>query len=116
MSENRVIKITDLSPTLPALHYALQSRRILGDAVERSFKVSHVTMDTNGRSDSHAHSGVDQFYLVLKGEMGVQIEGEEFRLKPGEATLVKPGEKHHNFNVCSGETEYLVITGKLAAG
>ena len=114
MSDSRVIRIGDIAPALPALHYDLKSRRIVNDADARSFRISHVTLDPGGRSDPHVHAGVEQLYLVLKGAMGVQIEGQEFRLKPGEAALVQPGEKHRNFNVDPGETEYLVITGTAA--
>lgn len=111
MSDERVIRIRDISPILPMLHYDLESRPIVNDADAKSFKASMVTLDPDGRSDPHVHAGVAQLYLVLKGEMGVRIEGREFRLKPGEATLIKPGEQHCNFNVFPGETDYLAITG-----
>lgn len=114
MSDERVIKIRDISPILPALHYDLKSRRIVSDAEAKTFKASMVTLDPSGRSDPHVHAGVAQLYFVLKGEMGVQIEGQEFRLKPGEAAVIKPGEKHCNFNVFPGETDYLSITGMAA--
>ncbi len=110
---NRVIRIADIAPSLPPLHYDLQSRRILNDAEVGWFKISHVTLQPTGHSDTHMHKGAEQLYLVLKGEMGVNIEGRELRVKPGEAVLVKPDEKHRNYNVFPGETDYVVVTGNV---
>lgn len=113
MANSRVIRIEDLAPALPAQHYDLQSRRIVDDPVAKTLKVSRVSMDPTGRADPHMHAQAEQLFIVLRGEMGVKIEGEEFRLKPGEAIFILPGEKHENFNVFPGQTDYLVISGKV---
>jgi len=39
MSDDRVIRIRDISPILPALHYDLMSRRIVSDAEAKSFNL-----------------------------------------------------------------------------
>ena len=56
MSDERVIRIRDISPILPMLHYDLESRPIVNDADAKSFKASMVTLDPDGRSDPHVHA------------------------------------------------------------
>lgn len=114
MSDSRVIKIADRAPIVPAQHYDLQSRRIVDAPVARALKASQVSMDPTGRADPHVHEQAEQLFIVLRGEMGLRVEGEEFRLKPGEAALIRPGERHENFNLSPGKTEYLVISAEVA--
>lgn len=114
MAAERVIRIAELSPSLPAQHYDLASRRVVDAPAARVLRVSQVVMEPAGRSDPHVHPDAEQLYIVLAGEMGVRVGGEALRLGPGEAVLIRPGERHENFNVHPGRTEYLSITGRLA--
>jgi mannose-6-phosphate isomerase-like protein (cupin superfamily) len=113
MTNSRVIKIGEMSTTVPAGHYDLQSRHIVDVSMSKTLKASQITMDPSGRADAHVHAQADQFFIVLSGEMGMRIEGEEYRLKPREAVFIHAGEKHQNYNLSPGKTEYLVITNRI---
>jgi mannose-6-phosphate isomerase-like protein (cupin superfamily) len=113
MTSNRVIKIGEMPTTVPANHYDLRSRRIVDDSMSKTLKSSQITMDPGGRADAHVHAQADQFFVVLSGEMGMRIEGEEFHLKPREAVFIRAGEKHENYNLSPGKTDYLVVTVKV---
>src|SRR3954464_12564548 len=100
MTDNaRVIRIDDISDIVPAAHYDLASRRIAGALGSKTMAVSQASMRPTGYADPHVHVDAEQLFIVLKGEMGLRIGSDEFRLKAGDAALIRPGETHENFNV-----------------
>jgi mannose-6-phosphate isomerase-like protein (cupin superfamily) len=110
----KIIRIEELPGILPAIHYDLVSRRIADATIgAKATGVSLVRLSRTGRADFHIHENAEQLFIVLKGEMAMKTEQEEVRLKPMEAAFISPGERHRNFNVADGETEYIVITGNL---
>jgi mannose-6-phosphate isomerase-like protein (cupin superfamily) len=110
----KIIRIEELPGILPAKHYDLVTRRIADATLgAKAMGVSLVRLSRSGRADFHIHENAEQLFIVLKGEMAMKTEQEEVRLKPMEAAFVSPGERHQNFNVADGETEYIVITGNL---
>jgi quercetin dioxygenase-like cupin family protein len=112
---SRVIRIEDISSVVPAAHYDLSSRRIAGALGSQTMAVSQASMRSTGYADPHVHANAEQLFIVLKGEMGLRIGSDEFRLKAGDAALIRPGETHENFNVFDGETQYLTVTVKVPA-
>ena len=110
----KIIRIEEVSGILPAKHYDLVTRRIADAAIgAKAMGVSLVRMSPTGRADFHIHENAEQLFIVLKGEMAMKTDQQEVRLKPMEAAFVSPGERHQNFNVAEGETEYIVVTGNL---
>ena len=110
----KIIPIEKLPGVLPAKHYDLVTRRIADASMgAKAMGVSLVRLSRTGRADFHIHENAEQLFIVLKGEMAMKTEPGEVRLKPMEAAFVSPGERHQNFNVADGETEYIVVTGNL---
>jgi quercetin dioxygenase-like cupin family protein len=112
--DKRVIRIPEIPSGVPAAHYDLTSRRIASALGSHTMAVSQASMQPTGYADPHVHEDAEQLFIVLECEMGLRIDGEELRLKAGDAALIRPGETHENFNVYPGETQYMAVTVKTA--
>ena len=110
----KIVRIEKLPGSVPPKHHDLVSRRIVDATLgAKAMRASLVRMDRSGRADFHIHERGEQLFIVLKGEMAMKTEQEEIHLKPMEAAFVPPGERHQNFNVADGETDYIVVTVDL---
>jgi quercetin dioxygenase-like cupin family protein len=110
----KIIKIETLPTVVPPNHYDLLARRIVDSSIgAKVLQTSLVRMERTGRADPHTHDNAEHLFIVTKGEMGMKTAAGEFRLQPGEAAFISPGEVHENYNLAKGETEYIVITSKL---
>ena len=56
----------------------------------------------------HAHPGIEQVCYLLEGEAHVEVEGEKFELKAGEACFFPP-DAMHIFIVTSEHARVMVI-------
>lgn len=64
----------------------------------------HVVADYNGNDvmvvkfqgefPFHSHPNTDDFFLVLEGEMVMDVEGQSINLSPGELFVVPKGQTH----------------------
>lgn len=55
----------------------------------------------------HAHPDTDDFFLVLKGELTIQLRDGEVKLGPGELCVIPAGVEHRP--VAHGEVQLLLI-------
>jgi mannose-6-phosphate isomerase-like protein (cupin superfamily) len=55
----------------------------------------------------HSHPETDDFFLVLKGDLTIQLRGGEVRLGPGDLYVVPKGVEHRP--VAKEETHLLLI-------
>lgn len=55
----------------------------------------------------HAHAATDDFFLVLKGNLVIQLRDREVRLRPGELFVVPKGVEHRP--VAEEEVHLLLI-------
>ena len=44
--------------------------------------------------DSHLHKLATEMYMVIEGEMVIEVEGSPYRLMPGDMMIVNPGTVH----------------------
>jgi len=58
----------------------------------------------------HAHPDTDDFFLVLKGNLVIQLEDGEVRLSPGDLYVVPKGAQHRP--VAQDEAHLLLIEPK----
>ena len=42
----------------------------------------------------HHHSHARQFFFVIRGELRLEVEGREYKLRPGDGLEIHPGQKH----------------------
>lgn len=79
----------------------------LGGSTQHSF--GHVVIPPDCSSRPHYHPKAEETYYILKGAARMVVEGEEFELRPGDALLILPPEKHQIFNDSSEDLEFLVV-------
>lgn len=59
----------------------------------------------------HYHERARQFFFVLEGELTMEIEHHEFRVKAGEGIEIAPGQQHQAMNRSAGGVR-LVVTSQ----
>jgi len=47
------------------------------------------------KSEPHYHKAATEIYKIIKGELTVSVNNQEYKLKEGNTLTVKPGEIHH---------------------
>jgi mannose-6-phosphate isomerase-like protein (cupin superfamily) len=58
----------------------------------------------------HLHRQARQFFMVLEGELVLEVEGQEFVLKPREGVEVAPGQQHQALNRSASDVRFLVAS------
>ena len=61
-----------------------------------------------GSGDSYTHEG-EEFLYVLRGELAITVEKEEYRLKPGDSFYFESATPHHWKNPGQAETWVLWV-------
>ncbi len=83
---NKVINLQEKA----ALIKDLWSPRVVGEVDESFVKIAKV----QGEFTWHDHEE-DEFFLVLEGQLVIQLEAEEVTLNPGEFYIVPKGVMHN---------------------
>jgi mannose-6-phosphate isomerase-like protein (cupin superfamily) len=64
----------------------------------------------------HYHQKSNQFFYVLKGNLQIEVEGNEIALSAGQGLHVEAGQRHQVFNRSAGDTEFLVVSNPPSHG
>ena len=109
MSKYRV-RQSEVTPYSPANHTGTKNFRLIGpDTVgAKQVEVLVGELERGKGALPHAHPGIEQVCYLLEGEAHVEVAGEKFELKPGEACFFPP-EAVHLFIVTSEKAKVLVI-------
>jgi mannose-6-phosphate isomerase-like protein (cupin superfamily) len=67
-------------------------------------------MPSGTREQRHLHRRARQFFLVLEGELVLEVESEEFILGAGEGLEIAPGTAHQAINRSSSAVRFLVTS------
>jgi quercetin dioxygenase-like cupin family protein len=109
MSKYRV-RQSDVTPYSPANHTGTKNFRLIGPETVGAKQVEVLIGEVERGKGAlpHAHPGIEQVCYLLEGEAHVEVAGEKFELKPGEACFFPP-EAVHLFIVTSEKAKVLVI-------
>lgn len=80
-----------------------------------SFVVQQSVAPPGGGGESHAHEDDHQLFVMMKGTLTFESNGERFTLKAGEGVLFHAGEPHATLNEGDEESIALVVTVKVAS-
>jgi uncharacterized cupin superfamily protein len=58
----------------------------------------------------HFHEKIWQFIYILSGELEIEIEGQEYILKPFDGISIEPSQKHNFFNRTDKDIHYLLVS------
>jgi mannose-6-phosphate isomerase-like protein (cupin superfamily) len=84
--------------------------KAVADEDDGDFSLMERTLPVGGRRPpAHRHTNCSEAYLVLEGEVGVQVEGEDLRLGPQQFVLVARGVAHTFGNAGNVQARLLVI-------
>jgi mannose-6-phosphate isomerase-like protein (cupin superfamily) len=102
---NEGVTVTRLEMDTPDRFVSL--RRALGVS---SFGINLMTLRPGERGRIHRHEHQEEVYLVLRGVLGLEVEGEEREIAAGEAVRVAPEVRRRVLNR-GPETVVLVALG-----
>ncbi len=58
---------------------------------------------------SHYHEDMQEVFVILSGQVDMQVSGESRRMGPGDTVLIDPREIHRMTNVGADAAEYIVF-------
>jgi mannose-6-phosphate isomerase-like protein (cupin superfamily) len=64
----------------------------------------------------HYHEDMEESFIIVQGTAEMRVDGQAFRLQPGDMLVVSPYEKHDMANVGAVDVEYVVIGVSLGTG
>ena len=104
------VRPSEVNPYSPANHTGTRNYRLIGAETvgARQLEVLVGEIERGKGALPHAHSGLEQVCYLLEGEAHVEVAGEKFEMKPGEACFFPPGATHV-FIVTSERAKVLVI-------
>jgi len=103
------IRKEELQPYSPANHTGTRNYRLVGPQVgARQVEVILGEVEQGKGALPHAHPGIEQVCYLLEGSAHVEVGGESFEMKPGEACFF-PADQTHVFQATSAMVRVLVI-------
>jgi quercetin dioxygenase-like cupin family protein len=99
----------NLKPYSPANHTGTKNLRLIGP--ENGARQLEVVLGDVAKGHGalpHAHPGIEQVCYLLEGTAHVEIGGEKFDMKPGDACFF-PADTMHVFQATSARAKVLVI-------
>jgi len=110
MKSRYCVRQSDVTPYSPANHTGTRNFRLIGPETVGAKQVEMLVgeLERGKGALPHAHPGIEQVCYLLEGEAHVEVAGEKFELKAGEACFFPPGALHL-FIVTSERARVLVV-------
>ena len=110
MKPKYLVRPSDVQAYSPANHTGTRNFRLIGPQTvgARQLEVLVGEIERGKGALPHAHPGIEQVCYLLEGEAHVEVGGEKFEMKPGEACFFPP-DAMHVFLVTSERARVLVI-------
>ena len=104
------VRQQDVAPYSPANHSGTKNYRLIGPETvgARQLEVLIGEIEQGQGAMPHAHPGIEQVCYLLEGAAQVEVAGEAFELRPGEACFF-PADAEHRFTVTSARARVMVI-------
>ena len=105
-----LVRQSDVTPYSPANHTGTKNFRLIGPETVGAKQVEMLIgeLERGKGALPHAHPGIEQVCYLLEGEAHVEVAGEKFEMKPGEACFFPP-EAVHLLIVTSERAKVLVV-------
>ncbi|AHF15558.1 cupin domain-containing protein [Niabella soli] len=75
-----------------------------------SLSIKQETIPTGNGEQLHFHHTAVQFFFILKGRAGFEIDAVFYTVNANEGILIYPGQKHRVFNEGMEELEFIVYS------
>ena len=105
-----LVRQSDVKPYSPANHTGTRNFRLIGPETvgARQVEVLVGEVERGKGAAPHAHPGIEQVCYLLEGSAHVEVGGEKFEMRPGEACFFPP-DTMHLLTVTSERARILVI-------
>ncbi len=105
-----LVRKEDLAPYSPANHSGTKNYRFIGPETVGARQVELLLgeVEKGQGAHPHAHPGIEQVCYLLEGTAHVEVAGEKFEMKAGEACFF-PADEKHLFQATSEKVKVLVI-------
>jgi mannose-6-phosphate isomerase-like protein (cupin superfamily) len=92
-----------------------QALRILNaDTAPLTF--SWYAIAPSARCLSHVHTGKAETWLIVQGEGEARVDGQDFRVGPGDALVTRPGQPHELVNLGQQPLIFVNMVTKIGDG
>jgi mannose-6-phosphate isomerase-like protein (cupin superfamily) len=81
-----------------------------GPCATKSHSLALIVLPPGKSSLRHYHHVSEETCYILHGAARLVIDGSEFRLRPGQACLIEPQERHQIFNDGPDTLEFVTIS------
>lgn len=110
MRPKNLVRQSEVEPYAPANHTGTRNFRLIGPQTvgAKNVEVLIGEIERGKGALPHAHPEIEQVCYLLEGEAHVEVAGEKFEMKPGEACFFPAGAMHLLI-VTSDRAKVLVI-------
>ncbi len=110
MTSRYCVRQSDVKSYSPANHTGTKNFRLIGPETVGAKQVEVLIgeLERGKGALPHAHPGIEQVCYLLEGEAHVEVGGEKFEMKAGEACFFPP-DAMHVFIVTSEKARVLVV-------
>ena len=110
MRSKYCVRQSDVKPYSPANHTGTRNFRMIGPETVGAKQIEMLIGEVERGKGAlpHAHPGIEQVCYLLEGEAHVEVGGEKFELKPGEACFF-PADTQHLFIATTPRVKVMVI-------
>ena len=110
MKSRYCVSQAEVTPYSPANHTGTKNFRLIGPETVGAKQVEVLIgeLERGKGALPHAHPGIEQVCYLLEGEAHVEVAGEKFEMKPGEACYF-PADTMHLFIATSERVKVMVI-------
>jgi mannose-6-phosphate isomerase-like protein (cupin superfamily) len=95
------------APSGEIIYELIGATESTGGAVRHS--VALVIIPPGKSSHAHYHRVSEETYYILCGAAQMVIDEHTFQLAPGQACLIRPGERHQIFNLGGEDLEFIAV-------
>lgn len=105
-----LVRQQDVTPYAPANHSGTRNFRLIGPETVGAKQVEVLIgeVERGHGAHPHAHPGIEQVCYLLEGTAHVEVGGERFEMKAGEACFF-PADRTHVFQATSEKAKVMVI-------
>ena len=105
-----LVRQSEVKPYSPANHTGTKNFRLIGPETVGAKQVEVLIgeLERGKGALPHAHPGIEQVCYLLEGEAHVEVGGEKFAMKRGEACFF-PADTMHLFIATSERAKVMVI-------
>jgi mannose-6-phosphate isomerase-like protein (cupin superfamily) len=107
----KVMRLADLPSKCPPKHSHTDAFTMIGeDTGATRFVLFNVEIRPGGEAELDTHPGCEHCYFVLSGVGDAVVDGEPFRLHPGDCLWIPPGSEHGIKPVGGQTLRFIVVT------